>query len=87
MYVVIVATLPHMAERREVPIRGDTIRLGQLLKLADVVDSGGEARDYLELEEVFVNGERERRRGRQLRYGDVVTVIDTVLEIVPIDTP
>jgi ribosome-associated protein len=63
------------------------IRLGQLLKLADFVDSGGEARDLLEHEEVLVNGERETRRGRQLRCGDLVTVTDTVLEIVPIDTP
>jgi ribosome-associated protein len=76
-----------VAERRQIPIRGETIRLGQLLKLADVVDSGGEARDYLEYEEVLVNGEREARRGRQLRRGDVVTLTDTVLEIVPIDTP
>jgi ribosome-associated protein len=75
-----------MSGRREVAIRGDTIRLGQLLKLADLVDSGGEARDYLEHEDVLVNGERETRRGRQIRCGDVVTVIDTVLEIVPIDT-
>jgi ribosome-associated protein len=76
-----------MAERREIPIRGEMIRLGQLLKLADIVDSGGEARDLLEYEEVLVNGEREQRRGRQLHYGDVVTLTDTVLEIVPIDTP
>jgi ribosome-associated protein len=72
---------------RKIPIRGDTIRLGQLLKLADVVDSGGEARDLLDNEEVLVNGERETRRGRQLHPGDVVSVTDTVLEIVPIDTP
>jgi len=72
---------------REVPIREDSIRLGQLLKLADVVDSGGEARDLLEEEEVLVNGEREMRRGRQLHAGDVISLIDVVLEIVPIDTP
>lgn len=75
-----------MADKREIPIRGDTIRLGQLLKLADVVDSGGEARDYLDTKPVLVNGEPEMRRGRQLRCGDVVTLIDAVLEIVPIDT-
>ena len=80
------ATLPHMQGARQIAIRGDMIRLGQLLKLADVVDSGGEARDYLEYEQVLVNGERETRRGRQLRYGDVVTLTDAVLEIVPIDT-
>jgi ribosome-associated protein len=75
-----------MPERREIPIRGDMIRLGQLLKLADIVDSGGEARDLLEYEEVLVNGEREMRRGRQVHPGDVVAVTDTVLEVVPIDT-
>ena len=62
------------------------IRLGQLLKLADLVDSGGEARDLLENEGVTVNGEPESRRGRQLHPGDLVCAIDTVLEIVPTDT-
>jgi ribosome-associated protein len=76
-----------MATKREVPIRGEMIRLGQLLKLADLVDSGGGARDLLESEDVLVNGERETRRGRQLHPGDVVSLTDTVLEIVPIDTP
>ena len=74
-----------MPGRREIPIRGEMIRLGQLLKLADLVDSGGEARDLLEEEQVLVNGERELRRGRQLHPGDVVIVTDTVLQIVPID--
>ena len=73
--------------RRTIGIRGDMIRLGQLLKLADVVDSGGEARDLLEEEEVLVNGEREMRRGRQLHAGDMISLTDVVLEIVPIDTP
>jgi ribosome-associated protein len=73
-------------ERRQIPIRGDMIRLGQLLKLADVVDSGGEARDLLAEEAVLVNGEPETRRGRQLHPGDVVSVTDVTLEVVPIDT-
>jgi ribosome-associated protein len=59
---------------REVPIRGDTIRLGQLLKLADVIDSGAEARSYLADGSVTVNGEPEARRGRQLHPGDIVVV-------------
>ena len=75
-----------MSEPRAISIRGDMIRLGQLLKLADLVDSGGEARDLLESGEVTVNGEPETRRGRQLHPGDTVRVIDTVLQIVPIDT-
>jgi ribosome-associated protein len=72
-------------DQRKIQIRGEMIRLGQLLKLADLVDSGGEARDLLEYEEVYVNGERETRRGRQLHCGDIVTLTDTALEIVPID--
>jgi ribosome-associated protein len=57
---------------REVPIRGDTIRLGQLLKLADVIDSGAHAREFLAAGSVTVNGDSETRRGRQLHPGDVV---------------
>ena len=55
-----------------VEIHGETIRLGQLLKLAGIVDSGGEARALLEAEPALVNGEPEARRGRQLRAGDTV---------------
>jgi ribosome-associated protein len=48
------------------------IRLGQLLKLADLVDNGAEAKDAIAAGEVSVNGEVETRRGRQLKVGDVV---------------
>ncbi len=48
------------------------IRLGQLLKLVSLVESGGAARALLESGEVRVNGEVETRRGRQLAVGDVV---------------
>jgi ribosome-associated protein len=48
------------------------IRLGQLLKLAGLADSGAEARELLLAGEVTVNGEPEARRGRQLHRGDVV---------------
>ena len=57
---------------REIAIRGSTIRLGQLLKLADVVGGGGEVKAYLAEIEVLVNGEPDSRRGRQLHPGDVV---------------
>ena len=52
----------------------DTIRLGQLLKLADLVETGAEVKDVLVSGAVRVNGEPEERRGRQLRRGDVVSV-------------
>jgi len=59
---------------REVPIRGTTIRLGQLLKLADVVGGGGEVKAFLAETAVLVNGEPDARRGRQLHPGDVVSL-------------
>lgn len=59
---------------REVPIRGEMIRLGQLLKLAGVVDAGGEIKGLLAEGGVRVNGEPEGRRGRQLHAGDIILV-------------
>jgi ribosome-associated protein len=59
---------------REIPIREERIRLGQLLKLAGLIDSGSDAKALLASEPVWVNGEREDRRGRQLAIGDTVRV-------------
>lgn len=66
---------------RDVEIRGDMIRLGQLLKLAGVVDSGAEARALLLEGGVTVNGEDEERRGRQLHRSDVVAVGEDVVRV------
>jgi len=48
------------------------IRLGQLLKLLNLVETGGAARELLASGQVRVNGEVETRRGRQLQPGDTV---------------
>jgi ribosome-associated protein len=66
---------------RDVPIRDETIRLGQLLKLAGVVASGAEVKDLLAAGVVSVNGEREERRGRQLHRGDVVEADDEQIRV------
>lgn len=60
------------AQVREVAISGDSIRLGQLLKLVDVVDAGSDVKDLLASGGVTVNGRVEARRGRRLVRGDVV---------------
>jgi ribosome-associated protein len=51
------------------------IRLGQLLKLAGLVDSGGQAKTVLAAGDVRVNGMVDTRRGAQLRPGDVVELV------------
>ncbi|MHB8241989.1 MAG: RNA-binding S4 domain-containing protein [Solirubrobacteraceae bacterium] len=66
---------------QQVPIREQSIRLGQLLKLAGVVDSGSEAKALLAEHPALVNGERETRRGRQLRPGDTVTIGEHELQV------
>jgi ribosome-associated protein len=62
------------AEPDDVPIRDQSIRLGQFLKLGNLVDTGAEAKPLIADGEVQVNGEVETRRGRQLVLGDVVTL-------------
>lgn len=66
---------------REVSTRDGTIRLGQFLKLADLIDAGGDAKSLLADEGVRVNGRPEIRRGRQLVRGDVVSVGDTEVRV------
>ena len=63
-----------MGEPMDVPVREGTIRLGQFLKLANLVESGAEAKPLIAGGVVRVNGEVETRRGRQLVQGDVVTL-------------
>ncbi len=53
---------------------GEPIRLGQFLKLADLVELGSDVKSLLAAGAVKVNGEVETRRGRQLSPGDVVAV-------------
>ncbi len=65
-----------------VPIHDDSIRLGQLLKLAGVVEDGATAREVVEQGLVTVGGDVETRRGRQVRPGDVVTLDDITLRVV-----
>lgn len=57
-----------------IPIHDEMIRLGQLLKLANLVEDGVEAAELIKNGLVMVNGEIDERRGRQLRAGDTVTV-------------
>ena len=61
-----------MSEVQQVPIRDESIRLGQLLKLANLVQDGAMARMVVENGEVTVDGRTVMRRGTQIRPGQVV---------------
>lgn len=56
----------------DVPISGETIKLGQFLKLANLVESGGHAKEAIVAGEVTVNNEVVTSRGHLLIDGDTV---------------
>jgi ribosome-associated protein len=68
-----------------VRIRGPVITLGQLLKLAGLIDSGAEAKAFLRTEQISVNGEPEVRRGKKLTFDDVVRVGELELRLTSAD--
>jgi len=57
------------------------IRLGRLLKLAGLVESGGSAKEVLAGGTVVVNGRPETRRGAQLKPGDVIIFVDRKIRL------
>jgi ribosome-associated protein len=66
----------------EVPIRDESIRLGQFLKLASLIDTGADAKAVIADGLVTVNGDVELRRGRQLHPGDEVGLAGRTARVV-----
>ena len=60
----------------EIQIQTEYITLGQFLKLADIIQSGGMAKGFLSENDVFINEEFDVRRGRKLREGDIIDIPD-----------
>ena len=67
----------------DVAIGGEVIRLGQLLKFAGLLDSGGDVKEAIADGLVAVNGEVDRRRGRQLQLGDIVSFDGRTVRVCP----
>ena len=67
---------------KELKLREEYIKLGQLLKAVGLVDSGLEAKDVILSGEVFVNDESEVRRGRKLFKGDKVTALGEEIKVI-----
>ena len=60
--------------QKSIKLRKDEeyITLGVLLKIAGIIDTGGQAKFYLSDNTVLVNGEEDNRRGRKLYHADVI---------------
>ena len=65
----------------EIVINTDYITLGQFLKLADIIQSGGEAKSFLAENEVEIDGITDNRRGRKLRGGEIIEILGQKYEI------
>jgi ribosome-associated protein len=59
---------------KEIGISTEYITLGQFLKLADCIDTGGQAKPFLAEYAVYVNGEKENKRGKKLYKNDIIAV-------------
>ncbi|MBA4537666.1 S4 domain-containing protein YaaA [Bacillus aquiflavi] len=57
-----------------IKIDTEHITLGQFLKHADIIQSGGMAKWFLNEQHVFINGEQDQRRGRKVRVGDQIEI-------------
>ena len=64
-----------------ISISTDHITLGQFLKFADIIESGGEAKPFLANNLVIINGEKDNRRGRKLRSGDKLIIHEVIYMI------
>lgn len=65
-----------------IAITTEYITLGQLLKIANIISSGGEAKWFLAENTVLVDGELESRRGRKLYKGMTIKVLNKEYKIV-----
>ncbi len=65
----------------EITINTEYITLGQFLKLADIIQSGGEAKSFLAQNEVEIDGVSDNRRGRKLRGGEIIEILGQKYEI------
>ncbi len=63
-----------MAMIKEINIRDEFVTLGQFLKIADLISTGGEAKIFLLNSKIIINGEEDNRRGRKLYSGDLIEI-------------
>lgn len=68
--------------KKTIEITTEYITLGQILKFAGIIRSGALAKEFLITNEVFVNGEKEDRRGRKLYKGYVILINNLEIEVI-----
>ncbi len=67
---------------KKIKIKTEYITLGQFLKFANLIGSGGETKFFLQENEILVNDENENRRGKKLRDNDSILIDEILYKIV-----
>lgn len=65
----------------EIKVKGEYLKLEQLLKITNIVSSGGEAKHFLINNKIYINEELDNRRGRKLYPNDIVRILDKTYKI------
>lgn len=65
----------------QIKIHTEYITLGQFLKFAGLIDTSGQAKDFLAANLISVNGEATAQRGKKIHAGDVIQVNEAVFKI------
>ncbi len=60
---------------KKITIKDEYVTLGQFLKIADIISTGGEAKIFLSSNEILINNESDNRRGRKLYKGDSLEIL------------
>ncbi len=71
-----------MEIKKQIKIKGEYIKLDQLLKLGEIADSGGHAKILILDVNVKLNGETIIQRGKKIRVGDKVTYNNIEIELI-----
>ena len=66
----------------EFKLKGEYIKLGQLLKAVGIISNGSEAKEILLKEEIYVNNEIEKKRGKKLKIGDIIKYKNKEIKII-----
>ena len=66
----------------KVKIKGDFIKLGQLIKKLNIIDTGGQSKYFVETHEIKVNGRSDVKRSTKVFVGSTVWIDDEIYYIV-----
>lgn len=71
----------YMEDNKTMIIKDDYITLGQMIKHFKLISNGGEEKLFLSSHDVTFNGEKETRRGKKVRPGDIVKIDGVIYQV------